>query len=554
MNSLLLLFVVSLSGSLALTPLVSRTCLRFRWLDEPRDARRLHRTAIPRLGGVAIFAAMLIGLTALLFTNDLLTQTFKSDSSKLLGIVAPASLIFILGLYDDLRGTNAPIKFVVQVTAGLLFCLLGGRIEALSVPLAGSVVLHPIVGYALTLLWIVGITNAFNLIDGLDGLATGASLFAALVILAVSLLLGHPLIAIVAVVLCGSLVGFLPYNFNPASIFLGDSGSLFIGFMLAALSVLGAQKASTALAIAIPLIAFGVPVFDTSLSIARRIIGGRPIFQGDREHIHHMLMARGWSQRRVALVLYGVCALLSLCSLLFVNDAGVRTMGLAFSAVGAPMLLAIGRLRYPEIEEVKASLRRRFAERRQRIANNIRVRRISRAMSQATTLNEILNVIEELLELGEFVYAAMQIGHQGESQYAVAREQLLLLRRGAKISDGSIHWTWKRGNPVSDQGSGSARCWTLRLPLSTQNAQWGYLNLYREFGRQDLLVDINYLCSLFQHETAQAVARVMGGAELNARTPRLSVTLPADAQRTESVWIPAAAERNGSGAFLRIAV
>ncbi len=552
MNTYLLSFVISTSASLALTPLAGRACRRAGWLDEPCDARRLHRTAIPRLGGAAIFGAVLLALVAMLLTGNLV----RTSSAQLAIVLVPATLIFVLGVYDDLRGANAPTKFAGQVVAGLLFCAMGGRITALSVPLVGSIALHPVVGYALTVLWTVGVSNAFNLIDGLDGLATGASLFAALVILVVSLMLGHPLIAIVAIVLCGSLIGFLPYNFNPASIFLGDSGSMFIGFTLAALSVQGAQKASTAVAVAIPLLAFVLPVFDTGFSIMRRLISGRPLFQGDREHIHHMLMARGWSQRRVALVLYGASALFGLLALLLVNDPGMRTTGLVLFVVGAAILLGVGRFRYHEVDEVKASMRRSFAQRRLRIANNVRVRRASRAMSEAATLGEIFNATQQLLELGEFTYAAMRFdgGRSARhSEQALARERKELLMRGAEIRDGSVSWHWQRRDADADRIMGSGSFWTLRLPLSTQNAEWGYLNLYREFGADSLLLDINYLCDLFQRETAKAIERVLGPADYEAHVPRLVVTVPAVAEDHELVWAYAGPERR-KAVPLRVAI
>jgi UDP-GlcNAc:undecaprenyl-phosphate GlcNAc-1-phosphate transferase len=520
MNTYLLLFVVSTCASLVFTPLMSRTSERFGWVDRPRDRRHVHHNPVPRLGGVAIFAAVLLALATLPFINNLVTQTLRTDGAQLLRVLVPATLIFLVGVYDDFRGTNARVKFTAQALAGLLFCVMGGRIEALSVPLVGSIELHPVLGYALTLLWTVGISNAFNLIDGMDGLGAGASLFAAVVVLVVSLMLGHPLVTVVAVVLCGSLVGFLPYNFNPASIFLGDSGSLFIGFTLAALSVQGTQKASTAVAIAIPLIAFGVPVADTGISIIRRLIGGKPVFQGDREHIHHMLLARGWSQRRVVLALYGTCALFGLSALFLVNDSGKQRTGLVLLVVGAVIVLAVGRLRYHEVDEVKAGMRRNFAERRLRVANNVRVRRASRAMSKATTLNEIFDATQDLLELGEFVYATMQLGRDGNGNgngngngHGFGSEKKPTRTHGTESSNGLVHWTWQRDNIEADEIIGSSRFWTLRLPLSTQHAEWGYLNLYHEFGGEALLLDVNYLCDLFQLETAKAVERVLGAAK-----------------------------------------
>ena len=523
MNTYLLIFVVSTGSSLILTPFISRLSRNCGWLDEPRDARRVHETPVPRLGGAAIFASMSIAFASVFLTHNAVSLSFRANAAQLLTVLIPASLVFLVGIYDDFRGTNALTKFAVQGLAGLLFCVMGGRIEALSVPLLGSIHLQPLVGYGLTLLWVVGISNAFNLIDGMDGLASGASLFAAVVMLVVSVVLGQPLITIVSVILCGSLIGFLPYNFHPASIFLGDSGSLFTGFMLAALAVLGTQKASTAVAVTIPIIAFGVPVIDTGFSLVRRFIGRRPLFEGDREHIHHMLLARGWSQRRVTLVLYGVCALFGLSALLLVNASGMRTTGLVLAVVGAVIVLGVLRLRYHEIDELRATVRRSFLERRMRVANNIRVRRATRTMSNATSLNQIFCATQELLEVGDFVYATMQLGRGGngfrlEQQLAHERESLMmrgraLIMRTAEVRNGAVCWSWRRGQIDPEEVIGSVRFWTLRLPLSTAASDWGYLNLYREFGGDALLLDINYLCDLFQRETAKAVERVLQTTE-----------------------------------------
>src|SRR5438270_186955 len=234
---------------------------------------------------------------------------------------------------------------------------------------------------------------------------------------ALALLTGRPLVAVISLALAGALIGFLRYNFNPASIFLGDSGSLFIGFLLAALSVAGSQKASTAVAVAIPLMAFALPVIDTCFAIARRFIAGRPLFEGDREHIHHKLLERGWSQRRVAFVLYGACALFGMLALLFMSDGGEgKLTGLLLLVTGAAVVLIAGRLRYHEADEVRAGLRRNIVERRVRAANHIRVRRASRSLSHANTLADLLAAVREMLELGEFAYATVQLGRGGDHE------------------------------------------------------------------------------------------------------------------------------------------
>lgn len=511
MNTYIAIFAIALFSSLILTPIIRRLSVRWGWVDKPLDDRRVHQQAIPCVGGIAILLSVLIALLTLPFVDNLVTQSLLRDRWQLLTVFVPALLVTLLGLYDDLRGANARVKFMALIAAGTVFYAMGGRVDNFSLPFVGSAHLPSVISYLATILWIVGVTNAFNLIDGIDGLAAGAGLFASLVVLVVSLMLNHAHVTVVALGLSGALIGFLRYNFNPASIFLGDSGSLFIGFTLAALSLQGSQKASTAVAIAIPLMAFGLPVIDTAFSIVRRFLSGKPLFQGDREHIHHMLLARGWSQRRAVFVLYGICAALGFISLIFVNETS-RLTGLVLLIVGSAIVLAVGRLRYHEVDEMKASMKRNLGERRARAANHLRIRRASRAMSQANSLGELLNAVREMLELGEFAHATVLLGREGDSdgnERAFELEHGERERLGAVFRNGMIYWSWERRGVNSRDVIGSGRFWTLRLPLSTESAGWGYINLYREFETSALLLDINYLCCLFQREMAQASERVL---------------------------------------------
>jgi UDP-GlcNAc:undecaprenyl-phosphate/decaprenyl-phosphate GlcNAc-1-phosphate transferase len=535
LNTYIAVFIIALGSSLFLTPVIRRLCTRLGWLDVPRDDRRVHRQAIPRLGGVAILASVTLALLILPLLDNLVTQSLLKERWQLLAVFVPAILVTLFGMYDDLRGTDARLKFLALAVAGTIFYAMGGRIDNLSLPFLDSVQLPAVASYLLTIIWIIGVTNAFNLIDGIDGLAAGAGLFSSLVVLVVSLMLGHAHVTVIALALSGALIGFLRYNFNPASIFLGDSGSLFIGFTLAAISLQGSQKASTAVAIAIPLMAFGLPVIDTGFSMVRRFLSGKPIFQGDREHIHHMLLARGWSQRRAVFVLYAVCAALGLISLLFINETS-RLTGLILLVVGSAVVLAFGRLRYHEVDEIKASMKRNLGERRLRAANHLHIRRASRAMSKAVTLGELFDAVRQMLELGEFAHATVMIGRGGDyesAQRALARENSIqehpadeprdekhpLRQKGAQgrlgfeLRNGMICWSWERGDINSADVIGSGQFWTLRLPLSTDKAGWGYINLYREFEGSALLIDINYLCQLFQREMAQAAERVLTTVE-----------------------------------------
>lgn len=510
MNTYLTLFLIATCSSLVITPLLRRACERFHLVDLPRDGIKLHRQAVPRLGGLAIFLSVAIALLIMPLVDNLLTRAVRAEQHKLLIALIPAALVLLLGIYDDLRGANAKFKFIILGLIGALFCALGGRIEGLSIPFIGGVNLPPVIGFTLTVFWVVGIANAFNLIDGIDGLATGAALFASLVLLVESLVLQRPFVSVVAIVLFGALTGFLRYNFNPASIFLGDSGALFVGFTLAALSVEGGQKASTTVAVAIPILAFALPVVDTGVTITRRFISGKPIFEGDREHIHHMLLRRGWSERRVVLVLYGVSALFGLLAMLSSGSTNNVT-GLMLLVLGVAAAIAVGHLSYHELDEIKASVKRNFGDRRARATNNIRIRRACRAMSHAESLGELFDRVLDMLEFGEFDYATIELDYGGRTDL---NKRALALTNGsrslhrAELRDGVIFWQWEWNDCQASQVVGSSRFWMVRLPLATERVRLGHVSLYRAFDSHSLRLDVNYLSRLFQREMSQAAERV----------------------------------------------
>ncbi len=498
MNTYLALFLIATFASLTITPLVRRLCQRFNLLDIPVDGRRVHSKAVPRLGGVALFLSLLIALSTLPFVDNLLTQALRAHAAEIFVALMPASLVLVLGIYDDLHGTNATVKFVALGLIATLFYALGGRIDSISVPFVGSVHLPGPLSFLLTIFWLVGIANAFNLIDGMDGLASGAALFSSLVILAISFTQGRPLMIVVSLVLCGALTGFLRYNFNPASIFLGDSGSLFVGFTLAALSVLGTQKATTAVAVVIPVFAFGLPVVDTGITMARRLISRKPIFEGDNEHIHHMLLARGWSQKQAVLALYSVCAAFALIAMMF-TTTGSNLTGFVLFVVAAAVVIAVGHLRYHEVDELKAGVKRTVGERRLRVANNIRVRRASLALSKASDLTELFQTVGQMLEFGEFAYANMQIGEVGRAEVnerALENNGYRSALSELELRNGRIFWSWRRHDVESDDVIGSKSFWCFRMPVSTNKKQWGWMNFYRSFDSEPLLLDANYLTGL----------------------------------------------------------
>ncbi len=512
MKTYFALFSIATIASLMATPVIRRLCERYKLLDVPLDGRRIHRRAVPRLGGVALYLSCLAALSMLPFVDNLLTQTLGGFKSEFLTLSIPATLVLLLGAYDDLRGTNATVKFIGLGLIASLFYAMGGRIDALSIPLVGSVHLPAFVSFIVTVVWLVGIANAFNLIDGLDGLASGAALFSSLVILGVSVSQERTLTIVVALVLCGALAGFLRYNFNPASIFLGDSGALFTGFLLAALSVLGTQKATTAVAIVVPILAFGFPVVDTAMTMGRRLVSRKPIFQGDSEHIHHMLLARGWSQKRAALVLYGVCLLFGLLALIF-PATGSKLTGFMLFVISVAVIIAVGHLRYHEVDELRAGVKRTVGDRRLRVANNIRVRRSALALSKASDLHEMFEATRHLLDFGEFSFANALVGQAGRADMNERAFQASLQRHPKQLLEfrnGRVFWCWS-GEDKEELPSRSD--WSIRLPLVKDGVEWGWLNFYRSAASEPLLVDTNYLADLFRREFTDATARILTAHE-----------------------------------------
>ena len=309
MRTYLVAFLMALGICAMLTSPVLHLAQRLRLLDEPDGVRKVHTNAIPRLGGIAILCGFLSPLIALLFyTNDFAVE-LRDNTPRIQAFFAGAVAIGALGVYDDIRGASAWQKLLVQSGVGVLLWTAGLRFDSFS--LFGTVHQLGMLSLPITMLWIAGIVNAMNLIDGLDGLAAGVSVFASLALFLIALMDGNAMLALFASVLAGACVGFLFYNFSPALIFMGDSGSMSLGYMFAVAALWSAEKRSTMLALSLPMVALGLPILDTFLAFGRRAIRGKSPFHSDREHIHHRLLDSGMSPRQAVLTLYFVCGLLT---------------------------------------------------------------------------------------------------------------------------------------------------------------------------------------------------------------------------------------------------
>src|SRR5271163_1409913 len=366
-----LIFLSSLILSLILTRYVRALAHAHGWLEPPQLDRHVHTTPIPRIGGVAIYVSFTVVVVAALLVQRALGPSFLPPIKSYLVLLGSALIIFLLGLVDDLYGVGPYGKFLVQAVAATILFMGGYGIHRLDLISSGKT-LTSFIGLPLTILWVLLITNAFNLIDGLDGLAAGSAFFSTIVVLVLSLVVPNATVTLLTIALAGVILGFLRFNFHPASIFLGDSGSMFIGFMLAALALEGSQKAPTMIAVAIPVVAFGFPILDVALAISRRFLGGKPLFAGDRDHIHHKLLKRGLSQRGAVLVLYGVTTVFAVLSLVLLHDAAMIALVLAMIGIGVALgVQYLGYVEFSELQEVW----RRTAERKRVIANNVELRR-----------------------------------------------------------------------------------------------------------------------------------------------------------------------------------
>lgn len=310
--------IISLSAfmiSVILTPIIRRSCQRKQVLDFPTEPRKIHTNPVPRLGGVAIYFAFFLPLFAIFLTDGAMYEIFAKHLDILLSLCMTSTFVFAIGVYDDIRGATVLQKLFAQIVAAIAIYFLGFKIQLIAAPFFGPISLG-ILELPVTILWVVGITNALNFIDGIDGLACGVGFFSVSTMFILSLFLHNPITAFFAAALAGGLFGFALYNFAPASIFMGDSGSLFVGFIIAAISLHGSQKSSTVVVLLLPIVVLGVPIADTLLAIIRRLANGRSPFTADKEHIHHRLLRMGLSSRQVVLALYGVCSFLGITALL----------------------------------------------------------------------------------------------------------------------------------------------------------------------------------------------------------------------------------------------
>lgn len=307
-------FGMSVVIAFVFTPISIKIAHRIGAIDVPKDWRRMHQHPIPRFGGLAIFVSVMVTLAVL-----------QWDEPRIRVAMLGGALMYLLGVVDDLKNLPALVKLICQTAVAILMFSMDMRISFIANYFGeGRLHFNTALCFVVTVLWIIGITNTINIIDGLDGLAAGISAIAALCIAYIAYIhggiAGMPIVCIAMVAIAGSCIGFLPFNFSPAKTFMGDGGALFLGFMIAILSVVGPLKRSTMIAVVVPVVVLAIPIFDTSFAILRRMVNRKPIMGADKEHLHHRLMAYGYGQRRTVIMLYGISAIMGMSAVLISRE------------------------------------------------------------------------------------------------------------------------------------------------------------------------------------------------------------------------------------------
>ena len=494
MTTLLFTLLVSLSFSLVLTVVARNLGVRCGALDQP-DQRKVHDHPIPRTGGMAVFLSFFLSLAAVGFLNTPVSAELELNR-KILMVIAGGIICFGMGVVDDFRRMNPSVKLLFQIIGASAAYLGGVQITVFTI--GGWTIQFGYLTYFVTVFWFLLFMNAVNLVDGLDGLAGGIVVFASLVMILLSVFKHDYFTAVVFTALAGSVLGFLRYNFNPASIFMGDSGSYFLGYVIAAMGIIGSVKSQVAPAMMIPVLALGVPIFDTLLSPIRRFFRGRKIFSPDNRHVHHRLQKMGFSTTKAVWLLYGITVGLCLLALIMVNMRDERA-GLFLILLGLGAVVFIRKLGYFEYlgtDKFFGWLRDLTDDsglsqhRRSFLNHQIEV-------SRASDMEELW---QRLTEAGKY----LRIDHM-ELKLTHCFDKAADGQSGSK---GKFVYSNNGFNPESFDGS---RTMYVALPLTSREQVYGCLSVYKDLGKNEMYP---FMLRRFE-QIRRSVVSALSGMEKN---------------------------------------
>ena len=487
MRALALGFLMALLLSLLLTPAVRRLALWLGALD-PFSARKvLAPSAVPRLGGLGIAAAFYVVVGVLWLLGSTVARATLHPATPVGWILLGGVPILGLGAIDDLYGLRALPKLLVQLAVGGLLWGAGLRVLGTSSPGgSGSIELYGVLSFVVTVAWLIGVVNAVNLIDGLDGLASGVALFALGTTTVAALLRGDVLLALLTGTLAGAVLGFLRFNWTPASIMMGDTGSLFLGYLLATTSIWSVRKSATAVLVVFPVVALGLPLLDTSLTISRRLLAGRPVMQADRDHVHHRLLGQGLPVRRAVLLLYGVCAVFALLSLGMVLGERGSGRWLLGAAAGFALLVAYA------LGYLRGGSQGLWAALRKRRRTQALLRELDATAVELQAAHEVAQVVGSVERFAAALKRPLRLRLQAPPE----------LFASAASDDSPSDATTTAGKPPDQRP-------LTRYPVGTRAAVLAHLEL--PLPESDLSPDERTLIQLLCDLLAPALVRLSGG-------------------------------------------
>ena len=490
MTAFVLVFGLSLTLGLVLTALVRWAGRRLGVLDRPDGFRKIQKHPIPRMGGVAIFAAFFGALIAAPCLHGSAQLTSCLGDSGFLPVLCGGLAVLLIGLWDDVKGLRAGWKLLLLCLVAAAMYLAGYRIGKLGNPFGGAIDLGPWAA-VITLLWFVGCMNAINLIDGLDGLAGGVTVFAAGTVFLTSVLFHNGSVALLSLALTGAVIGFLAFNFHPASIFLGDSGSYLLGFLIACLGLRGSQKANMVVALLIPFIALGLPIVDTSLAILRRWSRALPLSAGDRQHIHHRLLRAGLTHRQTVLLMYAACLVLAGFALLLTAARDMQAAGilLLFGLATVVILRVVG------LDDLKMA-KKRVSDVLERRKHGAECRT---AGYEATEQMDQTETVPSLWEI--FTRAAERMGLDRASLTVRPSDSLAPWRRNGRT------FRWHHNGNGHDDDVATV-LWSARFPLVVRGAMLGRLEIIKATNGKPMTRELPEMLSLLATALADNIDRL----------------------------------------------
>ncbi len=483
MRTYFFLIAISAMACFVLSRWLARLAAERGWAQRQGDGP--DGCGVPRLGGAAMMTAVLLSLSLLLLWDNDVTHLLVRKPAEGLGLLAAVLCVFAVGLYDDLRGARPWQKLLVQGAAGCILFYAGYRVDLVTNPVTGGSFTLGWLALPFSLIWFISLSNAFNLIDGLDGLAAGVGLFSTVALFLLALMTANPFMAAIAAALAGGLLGFLPNNFAPARIYLGDSGSLTIGITLAALAVRSSLKGPVIITLAIPLMIFGVPLLDAGVTTLRRFLSGHPIFRRDEEHLHHRLLQIGLTHRAAVLALYGIAGFFALSSLLLVNYKSSAAPLIALLC-GLLAWIVVRSMDYAEFSELDEHVRAALGSQRRVLRNQILIRKAEKQLAQVSGIDEAWEITGSVLETLEFEAAVCHLaGAPGTSSV-------------------TLRWNHPQAESLPKE---RPETWTMLIPLVVEGKRIGHVELSRRLDAGSILFRTATLTRLLTQALGGVVLR-----------------------------------------------